>query len=68
MWNWNDVANLMLFGLAGCWLFVLIVIYTRGCVRLLEPRRWILVVEMILMVCIIALAIYNLCKSGWVIG
>jgi len=56
----NYIINYMAIGMAIVLLTLLGIIYVKGEVRATEPRRWVLITELIMMVTTIGLAIYNI--------
>ena len=56
----NYFINFAAIGLAASLFWILALISKRGVVDVTEPRRLVLVVELLLMVGVIGLAIYNL--------
>lgn len=58
----NYIINFMAIGLALILGIILGLIYQKGVVDVTEPRRWVLITELVLMVAIIGLATWNLIK------
>jgi len=58
----NYIINFMAIGLALILGKILCLIYLKGVVEVTEPRRWVLITELVLMVTTIGLATWNLIK------
>jgi len=56
------IINFMAIGLAVALLVILGIVYVKGEVLANEPRRWILITELAIMVAIVGLAIYNITR------
>ena len=56
----NYIINFMAIGLAISLGIILVLICFRGVVDVSEPRRWVRVLELLVLAAIIGLATYNL--------
>jgi len=56
----NLIVNYVAIAMAIVLLTLLIIICIKGEVRATEPRRWVLITEIIIMIATIGLAVYNL--------
>ena len=56
----NYIINFIAIGLAVVLWMILLLIAKKGQVMVIEPRKWILYPEIVLMVAIVGLAIYNI--------
>lgn len=56
----NYIINFMAIGMAISLGTILGLIFKRGLVQVNEPRKWILIIELILIVSTLCLGVYNL--------
>jgi len=56
----NILINFMAIGMALIFAIIFVLILIKGEEKLIEPRRWVALIEFVLMSAIIALALYNL--------
>ena len=59
----NYIINFMAIGLAISLLVIMVLICLRGIVPVSEPRKWVRVIELVTLIGIIGLGIYNLIEG-----